>query len=222
MFSEEMRKGRFLGDKPKIARHFFQRPPCLSCPEGEVMPQVMEGEILDQFPLALGGLSLERAEPIVDPFFRQTLAALRHKYIGPFCVASGLQVLIERLACFVHQIDITPLAPLIAYMEPSYLWTHMGMRHLQPGDIAHPASCPVAQGKKGCPPSTSFLLDQRAQDRALIFREFSRSEQRRGGKIDATCRVALEQSLLLNQKLGKIADGRFHPRPVVETQPFLL
>src|SRR5258708_23286237 len=104
------------------------------------MPQVMEGEILDQFPLALGGLSLERAEPIVDPFFRQTLAALRHKYIGPFCVASGFQVLIERLAGFVHPIDITPLSPLIAYMEPSYLCTHIGMPHFRPRDIAHPPS----------------------------------------------------------------------------------
>src|SRR5260370_42275143 len=135
MFSEEMRKSPFLGDKPKIARHFFQRPPCLSCPEGEVMPQVMEGEILDQFPLALGGLSLERAEPIVDPFFRQTLAALRHKYIGPFCVASGLQVLIKRLAGFVHHIEITPLAPPRAFIWPSYLWTPTGIHHFQPRHI---------------------------------------------------------------------------------------
>src|SRR5260370_38325753 len=151
MFSEEMRKSPFLGDKANTVPHFFQRPPCLSCPEGEVMPQVMEGEILDQFPLALGGLSLERAEPIVDPFFRQTLAALRHKYIGPFCVASGLQVLIERLAGFVHQIDITPLPPLIAYMEPSYLWTHMGLRHLQPTNIPHPPSCPLAHAHIASP-----------------------------------------------------------------------
>src|SRR2546425_4316790 len=126
------------------------------------MPQIMEGEILDRFPLVLRGLSLERAEPIVDPFFRQTLTALRHKYIDTFCVTSGLQVLIKWLAGFVHQIDITPLASLIAHMEPSRLWTHVGMGHLQPGDIAHPASRPVTQGEEGCSASISILLDQRA------------------------------------------------------------
>src|SRR5258708_5606766 len=42
----------------------------------------MEGEILDRFPLILRSLSLEHAEPIVDPFFRQPLAALRRKHVG--------------------------------------------------------------------------------------------------------------------------------------------
>src|SRR5260370_35913872 len=207
---------------PKIIRHFFKLPACLSCPVGEVIAQVMEGEILDHFPLMLRGLSLEHAEPIVDRFFRQTLAALRRKHIGACCIASGLQVLIEGPAGLVQQVDITALAPLTADMEPSSPWTNMGMSHPQPGDITDPAARPVAQGEEGGPSSISFVLDQRVQYRALLFRELSRSEQWHGGEIDATGWVALEQPLLLNQTIGKIADGRFHPRTVVDTKPFLL
>ncbi len=129
----------------------------------------MEREILDQGPLVGRGLRLERAEPVVDPFFRQALAALGHKHIGPSDVARGLQVRIEWRAGFVQQVDITPLAPFIAHVEPSHFGTYMGMRHLQPGDIAYPAACPVAQGEEGGPPSISFLFDQRAQDGALFF-----------------------------------------------------
>ena len=127
---------------------------------GEVVSQVKEGQILDQFPLALGGPSLELAEPIVDGFFRQPLTALREKYIGPPCVTSALQIRIERLTSFVQQLDITPLALLIANMEPSLLWAHMGMDHLQPGDLAHPASRPISQSEEGGPTWISILLDQ--------------------------------------------------------------
>src|SRR5258708_3830767 len=136
----------------------------------------MEGEMLDHCPLVLRRLSLERVEPIVDPFFGQTLAALRYKHIGTVCVASGLQVLIKGLAGFFHQIDITSLALITTHVEPSHTGINMGMSHLQPGDIAHPASRPVAQGEEGCSTSISCLLDQQAQDRALIFRERLRSE----------------------------------------------
>jgi hypothetical protein len=66
----------FLRDVPKIVRHFFKRPACLACPVGEVVPQVMEGEIVNQFPLALGGTNLERPEPVVDPFLGQALTTL--------------------------------------------------------------------------------------------------------------------------------------------------
>src|SRR5205085_10800746 len=104
------------------------------------------------------GQSLELAEPIVDRFFCQPLTALREKYIGPPWFASGLHVRIERLASFVHYSNIPPLAPLIANMEPSLLWTHMSMYHLQPGDIPHPAARSAAQGKEGRPTSISFLL----------------------------------------------------------------
>src|SRR6266480_3471948 len=104
--------------------------------------------------------------------------------------------------------DIPPLAPLITHVEPSLLWTHMGMHHLQPGDLAHPASCPVAQSEEGGSTSISRLFDQRVQDGTLLWREQSLSpEQPRGGKLNATSWVALEHLLLLNQKIGKIADG---------------
>jgi hypothetical protein len=86
------------GDTPKIVRHFFKWPPRLSGPLAEVMPQVMEGDILDHFLLDLCGPSLELAEPVVDGFFRQPLAALREKHIGPLCVTSSLLVHVERLA----------------------------------------------------------------------------------------------------------------------------
>ncbi len=33
----------------------------------------------------------------------------------------------------------------------------MGIYHLQPGDITHPAARPVAHGKEGRPTSISFL-----------------------------------------------------------------
>ena len=40
---------------------------------GEVVPQVMEGEIVKQFPLVLGGTSLERSELVVDSFLGEAL-----------------------------------------------------------------------------------------------------------------------------------------------------
>ena len=56
------------------------------------MPQVTGGEILDLCQIVLGSLSLKRAEPRVDAFFRQTLAALLDKHIGACCAAIDLQV----------------------------------------------------------------------------------------------------------------------------------
>ena len=85
------------------------------------MPQVIEGEIGDHFPLVPGALRLECAEPIVDAFFGQALTALGGKHIGPLGVTPGLQVGIEGLAGLVQQIDIPPLAPIMAYMQPAYL-----------------------------------------------------------------------------------------------------
>src|SRR5437588_11088544 len=97
---------------------------------GEVAAQVMEGEILNYFQLALCSLSLERAKPIVDSLFRQTPIALRHKNKDAPGGVSGLQVCIKRLASFLQKIDIAPPASLIADMEPALLWTNMGMDHL--------------------------------------------------------------------------------------------
>jgi len=115
---------------------------------GEVVPQVMESEILDQWELVLCSLRLELAEPIVDAFFGQLRAALRDKHVGTCYITRGLQVLIERLVGFVQQMDITYLAPFITNLEPSLLWVNMGMGHLQPGDLTHPAARPVAQSEE--------------------------------------------------------------------------
>jgi len=42
----------FLGNMPKVVSYFFKRPTYLSRSMGEVMPQVMDGKIMNQFPLA--------------------------------------------------------------------------------------------------------------------------------------------------------------------------
>ena len=65
-----------LSDLPQIVGHFFQPPACLSRPVGEVVPQVIESEVSNHFPLVVDGLGFERAEPVVDPLFGQALAAL--------------------------------------------------------------------------------------------------------------------------------------------------
>ena len=186
------------------------------------MAQVIEGEILDHCPLVPAALRLERAEPIIDAFFGQALTALGGKHIGPLGVTPGLQVGIERLAGLVQQIDIPPLAPIMAHMQPAHLGTHMGVGYLEPGDLAHPAARPVAQGEEGRSPRIVGLLDQRVQDRALLSRELLRSQQRERGQIDATGGVALQQFLLLNEEVGKVADGGFDACPVMQTQAFLL
>src|SRR2546423_3566933 len=136
------RKSPLRSGKPKITPHFLKRPPCLLCPMGEVVPQVIESEILDQWELVLCSLCLELAEPIVDAFFGQLRAALRDKHVGTCYITPGLQVLIERLVGFVQQIDITYLALFVTNLEPALLWINMGMGHLQPGDLTHPAARP--------------------------------------------------------------------------------
>src|SRR2546421_8145494 len=212
----------YPGALPHIVGHFFHCPPRLVCPLGEVVPQVIESDLRNHSPLARCGLGLERAEPVVDALFGQALAALREKHIGARGVNSGLQVVIERLAGLLQQIDLPRFAPLIAHLEPSLLWTHVGIGHLQPGELADPAAGPVAQREESSPASILILIDQRTQDGALLMREQWRSEQRHRRKLDAACRVALEQPFLLDQKIGKGADARFHARAVVETESLLL
>lgn len=54
-------------------------------------------------------------------------------------------------------------------MDPTHLRTNMGMGHFQPGDITHAATGPVPQGKQRGSSPTSFLLNKRAENEALIF-----------------------------------------------------
>ena len=62
-----------LGDVSKVISNFFERPTSLSCSMGKIMPQIMEGEMVNQFSLALGSTSLEHPEPVVDPFLVKAL-----------------------------------------------------------------------------------------------------------------------------------------------------
>lgn len=71
----------FLCDVPKVIGHFFERPASLSCSMSEVMSQVMEGEIVNEFPLILGAICLQRPEPVMNPFLGQALAPLRGKEV---------------------------------------------------------------------------------------------------------------------------------------------
>ena len=58
---------------------------------GEVMPEVMEGEIVNQFPLALVGMGLECPEPVVNPVLTQSLATLRREDIGSVSICLALR-----------------------------------------------------------------------------------------------------------------------------------
>src|SRR6266699_5901502 len=105
----------------------------------------MESEIVDEFPLIFRRSSLEHAEPVVNAFFSQSLATLRVKNVCSIRITASPQIIIERPSRFIHQIDVAPLAALIANMQPPNFRTNMRMDHLQPGDITDPASCPVTE-----------------------------------------------------------------------------
>src|SRR5260370_42521654 len=124
---------------------------------------------MNQLPLALGGTSLKCPEPVVNPFLAQALAALREKDVVPIGISTRLEILIEWLSGLVHQVDVAPLATLVADMQPPNFRTDMCMGHLQPGDIADPASGPVAERENGRSTPIFLLLDQRAQNIALIL-----------------------------------------------------
>jgi hypothetical protein len=50
----------------------------------------MEREIVNQFPLAFGGTSLEHPEPVMNPFLGQALAMLRRKDRGSISISTRL------------------------------------------------------------------------------------------------------------------------------------
>ncbi len=85
----------------------------------------------------------------MDPFLAQALSALRWKDVGSISISTRLEILVERLSSLVHEIDIAPLAALVAHMQPSDFRTNMRIGHLQLGDITDPASCPVAEHEDG-------------------------------------------------------------------------
>ncbi len=98
----------------------------------EVVPEVMEGEIMDICPLVFRRPRFQHAEPVVNPFFSQAIAALRWKDVGSVGISTRLKVLVERFSSLVHQINIAPLSALVADMQPPDFGTNMRMSHLQP------------------------------------------------------------------------------------------
>lgn len=75
-------------------------------------------------------------------------------------ITTQFEILTERLLSFVYEIDIAPLAALEADMQPPDFRACIRMGYLQPGEITHPACCPVAESKDGSATPISRLLDQ--------------------------------------------------------------
>lgn len=105
----------------------------------------------------------------MDALLGQPRAALRRKDVGPFGIMCRLEVLTEGLARFVDEIDITPFAPFVSDMEPTDLWTNVGMNYFQPGHITDPASGPIAERKKRGSSPILRLFDQRPENIALVL-----------------------------------------------------
>src|SRR6266568_9159600 len=119
----------------------------------------MESKIVNQFPLALRRPSLQHPEPVVNPLLGQAFAALRCKDIYSIDITTSAKILRQGLARFVHEIDIAPLSAFITNVQPPDLWADMGMSHLQPGNVADPAPCPVAQSEECRSTPISLLLN---------------------------------------------------------------
>src|SRR6266700_3448989 len=122
----------------------------------------MEGEIMDQLPLSCRRPSLERPEPVVNPFLGQALAPLRCKDIYSINITTSPEILIQWPSHFVNEIDIAPLTAFIPHVKPPDLWTYMGMCHLQPGNVTDPAPCPIAQCEECSSAPVSIFLNQRS------------------------------------------------------------
>src|SRR6266849_5849811 len=125
----------------------------------KVVPQVMEGEIMDICPLVFRRLCFKSAEPIVNAFFSQACTTLRCKDVCSISITTRLEILIKRLARFVHKINITPLSAFVPDVYPPDFWTNMRMSHLKPGNVTDATACPVAQCKERCSASIIFLFN---------------------------------------------------------------
>src|SRR5258708_30675748 len=115
----------------------------------KVVAQVMKRHIGDQLPLVLGGMPLEGPKPVVNTRLGELLMALRGKDVGAFSLSSTVQQIVMKWpTCFIEQIDVAELIAFVSHMQPTNLWSHMGLLYQQVGDIAHSAPGPVAQGKE--------------------------------------------------------------------------
>src|SRR5260221_9146919 len=57
------RRCTLLGDMTQVVGNLFNAPSSLSRPMGEIVPEVMECDIMDEIPLLFGGLFLESLKP---------------------------------------------------------------------------------------------------------------------------------------------------------------
>jgi hypothetical protein len=121
-------RGSFHRDMPKVISNLLKRPSCLTSTMREIMPQVMEAEIGDEFPLFVIGLSFEGTKPVVDPIFGEVCASLRSKDVLTLLLTSTmLNVVVERTASFVQQINITELLSFMADTHPTDFRADMGI-----------------------------------------------------------------------------------------------
>jgi hypothetical protein len=201
------RKGSFHCDMPRVLSELFKRPSCITSTMREIMPQVMEAEIGDEFPLFMIGLSFEDTKPVVNAVFCEVSASLRSKDVRTLLLTSTmLNVVVERTASFVQQINITELLSFMADVQPADFRADMGMLHQQVRNIAHTTPCPVPQRKERCSTQVISFLDQITQDQPLIWFEEARSKLLLCLDVDPAGRIAFQGFLFVNQPLTKVFD----------------
>src|SRR5207237_10558904 len=100
--------GPFHGHMPQIIGDLFQRPARLAGTMRKIVAQLMKREVSDQLPLLAVSVPFEATEPLVNAIFGETRTPLGGKDIRAALLAPAmLEILKERTACLVQQIDVT-------------------------------------------------------------------------------------------------------------------
>src|SRR5215469_15601126 len=89
---------------PKVIGDLFKGPSCRTRAVGKIMPQVMEGQVRDKFPLLMGSPLLQGPKPVVNAILSKARAPLRGEYVGTGRIASAML-----------EIDCTGLAQLFVH-----------------------------------------------------------------------------------------------------------
>jgi hypothetical protein len=153
----------------QIIGKLFKCPASLSGPVGEVMTQVVEGNIANQLPLLSGRLRFNATEPVMNPSFGQPLVTLGGEDIRTFRIApSVLKVVAQGVTCLVEQVDLTKLASLVSDTEPADLGTYIRVVYQEMAQIAHAAPGPVAQREEGSASYVVIPVYERTKDIALL------------------------------------------------------
>src|SRR5947209_18479587 len=208
---------------PQIIGDLFQRPASLAGTMRKIVAQIMKREVSDQLPLLAVSVPFEATEPLVNAIFGETRTPLGGKDIRAALLAPAmLEILKERTACLVQQIDVTKLLALVSDVQPANLWTDMGVFYEQMRDITHAAPRPVPQSEDGFAAQVALLLKQSVQDEPLVRGEHTWSQCLLRFDLHPTGRVACQGLLLLNEPLAKAVDHRFDTGAVADTIPLLL